>query len=85
MPEYGQCIQTDLKAADAVPGEKELNYSGFVIALIKVANIGKMKFRGEESSEQASREYQEYALDDFDEEDIKRFFKFIHVAGKSEK
>lgn len=49
MPEVGQVIQTDLKAADAVPGEKELNYQGFVIALVKVANIGKMKFREEEN------------------------------------
>lgn len=44
-----------------------------------------MKFRDEETQEQPNREYQEYALDDFDEEDIKRFFKFITVAGKSEK
>jgi hypothetical protein len=44
-----------------------------------------MKFRGEEQQEQPNREYQEYALDEFDEEDVKRFFKFIHVAGKSEK
>lgn len=26
MPECGKDVQTDLKAADAVPAEKELNY-----------------------------------------------------------
>ncbi len=57
MPEVGQVIQTDLKAADAMPGEKELNYQGFVIALVKVANLGKMSFRGEEIQEQPVREY----------------------------
>jgi hypothetical protein len=26
VPDYAKSVQTDLKAADAAPGEKELNY-----------------------------------------------------------
>jgi hypothetical protein len=38
-------VKTELKVAAAPPGDKEINYGGFVIALIKVANVAKTKLR----------------------------------------
>lgn len=55
IQDYSQFVQTDLKAADSVPGDKELNYQGFVIALVKLANIGKLKFRKEPEEGQTTK------------------------------
>ena len=61
VPDYLKCVHSDMKSADAMPGEKELNYQGFVVALVKVANIAKSKFRNETEEEQEqSKEFQEY-------------------------
>ncbi len=45
IPEVMKCVQSDLKSADVLSGEKELNYCGFVLALVKVANLAKSKLR----------------------------------------
>ena len=51
-----KCIQSDLKSADAISGDKELNYQGFVIALVEVANICKSKLRNDAVEEQEPKE-----------------------------
>ena len=69
--DYSEMVQDDAKTAGAIPGEKELSYPGFVIALVKVANIGKLKFRDSEEQSQHQQkqkqksDYEEYSLDDF--------------------
>ena len=41
VQDYSDIVQDDAKTAGAVPAEFELNYPGFVLGLVKIANIGK--------------------------------------------
>lgn len=89
VSDYSTMVQDDAKTAGAIPGEKELSYPGFVLALVKVANIGKLKFRGGEEQSQSQQkqknDYEEYSLEDFSEQDVENFFKFMKVAEKKDK
>lgn len=83
--DYSCVSQEYLKVSPGPPGDKEINFTGFVIAMIKVANLAKVKLRQQTNDEsgkaylqkQKLDDYMEYSLEDFSSKDVKSFFKFF--------
>ena len=90
--DYSCVSQEYLKVAPGPPGDKEIGYTGFVIAIIKLANLAKLNLMqlnlnnaadGTQPSgkaflqKQKLEDYKEYSIEDFSAKDLVNFLKFL--------